>query len=482
MVNSRNKAKITHIGDARAVSPDIQGGFLRRMSTYLQRANFAQLFGQAFGGKRNYNEVFGYPSILSSQEMWEMYYRGGVAHRIIHAYPDAVWGRPPQLYVPNNPEWNAQWDTLVKKTKLWTYIHKADILAGLGRYSILLIGTNKGNLEQKLTSAKEITFFQPYAERNVTVSRWDRDPTSPRFGQPEIYTVTPNVDKSVYAGDATTTAPSIVTSFKVHWSRVLHISHGTLESPVYGTPLYAPIWNYLIDLIKVVGSSAESYWMTAYQGMHANVDPEMELDEEDANDLSEEIDEYQHGLRRFIRTRGVEVKSLGSTVADPRGAFDVLLTLISGTTGIPKRILLGSEAGQLASSQDKGNWADRVEEKRQNHAEPNIIMPFLKWLNDTSILENNPEEVQLLWPEAYRMSPLERSQTSAQTARTIANISKGLQPTMITPAIPAVTGPDGSVITPEVPAVTGEALVTHAEARKLIGLSTDQQVLVESPT
>jgi uncharacterized protein len=473
--------KVTDIGGGvRAVSPQVKTGFLARMNQLLGRTGMSQLFGGAFGGKRDYNTVFGYPSVLSNNEIWEMYNRGGIARRVIHAYPDAIWGRPPQLYMPNDPVWNKAWDLLAKKTKLWSYIGKADVLASLGRFSILLIGTTSGTLSSKLRKGSEITFLQPYSERQVSVAKWERDPTNPRYGLPVLYTVQPNnIPSTVQTREGTTTAPSL-SSFQVHYSRVLHISHGTMENQVYGTPMYAPIWNYLLDLIKVVGASAESYWMTAYKGMQADVDPEMDLDEEDEADLAAEIDDYQHGLRRFIRTKGVSITDLGSKVADPRGAFEVLLTLISGTTAIPKRILLGSEAGQLASSQDKGNWAERVEEKRANYAEPEVIMQFLHWANEYGILETDLDNVQVLWPDAYRMSPLERAQQGAQTARTIANIQKGLQPVILVPAEVPVTGPDG-VTSPGKPAELGEPLITHQEARKIIGLSTDQQILIESP-
>lgn len=467
------------VGDARVTD----GGMLARFSAAIQRAGFSNLLGQVFGGKRDYWEVFGYDRQLDSNRFWEMYHRGGIAHRIIHAYPDTLWARSPQLYTPNQPEWNAAWDTFAKKTKIWDAIKKADILAGLGRYSIILVGTTSPNMESPLRKGRSIKYLQPYSERNAAISEWERDPTSEHFGMPKYYTIYPNKNRNNPELSRTGTAP-VASSFRVHASRVWHIQRGALESSVYGIPRYAPIWNYLYDLIKIVGSSAESYWMTAYQGIHANINPEMEMEEGDAQDLSDEVDEYVHGLRRFIRTRGVEVKSLGSKVADPKGAFDVVLTLISGTTGIPKRILLGSEAGQLASAQDRANWAERIEEERANHAEPDIIMPIIEWIEKYEPLgiPTSADAVQLLWPEAFRMSPLERSQTSAQIARTITNISKGMAPIVTKPGKAAVVDPTtGATITEATEDVTDEALITRDEAREIIGLSTDQQVLIEKP-
>lgn len=459
---------------------EVRGG-MRFLSSLLSRAGLTGLLGQVFNGKRDYYEVFGYDRELNPTKMWEMYHRGGIARRIIHAYPDALWARPPQVYLKDNLVWNEEFDKFVRRTKLWNVLKKADILAGLGRYSVVLVGTNSGNLRQPLRKGSKITFLQPYAEINASISRWETNPQSPRFGLPLYYTIYPNRNKNTVDQGYTSAAP-VAQSFEVHFSRIWHIANGALESPVYGIPRYAAIWNYLYDLTKIVGSSAESYWMTAYQGLHVNIDPEMEMKEDDAEDLSEEVDEYQHGLRRVIRTRGVDVKTLGAKVADPRGAFDVVMTLISGSTGIPKRILVGSEAGQLASSQDRNNWAERIEEERAEHAEPNIIFPVLEWLNEYGVVEVDTEVVQLLWPEAFRQSPLERGQTAAQTARTATNLAKAMEPTVIKKGKQEIRDPlTGEVTQEAVEDETGEALLTRDEARRIIGLSTDQNALVERP-
>ena len=237
--------------------------------------------------------------------------------------------------------------------------------------------------------------------------------------------------------------------------------------------------------------------MQAYPGLHMDVDPEMDLDEEDEANLSAELDEYQHQQRRFIRTRGVEVKNIGSKTSDPRGAFDVLVTLISGTTGIPKRILLGSEAGQLASSQDKANWAERIEEYRELHAEPKILWPFVMWVINNRLLPppagSDIRTLRALWPDAYRQSPLERAQTGAQVARSLANLSKGLQPIILEEAVDEipetpervdpVTGETipGQPGRPGKEAVTAEPLISRDEARRIVGLSSDQNILIEMP-
>ena len=49
----------------------------------------------------------------------------------------------------------------------------------------------------------------------------------------------------------------------VHASRVIHVAEDILDDEVYGIPRLEPLYNYLDDLLKVVGGSAEMFWLDA---------------------------------------------------------------------------------------------------------------------------------------------------------------------------------------------------------------------------
>jgi hypothetical protein len=151
----------------------------------------------------------------------------------------------------------------------------------------------------------------------------------------------------------------------------------------------------------------------------------MELDSEDAKALSDEIDEYQHQLRRVLRTRGVKVDTLGSEVADPRGIFQTLLSDLAASTNIPQRILIGSEAGQLASEQDRANWADYIERRRKVFGQPYILKPTLRALEGLGYLsKDTADKATWEWPEAFHTSPLEESNIEAAEARAVVNLTR----------------------------------------------------------
>ena len=248
---------------------------------------------------------------------------------------------------------------------------QADILAGLGRYSVILIGA-PGILTEELpslSSTDDILFLKPLSERRARILSVVTDSSNPRFGQPEYYLV--------YLGTPTsasneTDQPLLGQSKSeiVHWTRIIHVAEGTLEDDIFGKPRLRAVWNYLDDLDKLCGGGAEAAWKRMNPGMHIDIDPEIELDDTGAKDLESQLSEYDHNLRRTIQTSGAKITLLSGNVSIYGANADTQIKLISATTGLPHRILVGSERGELSSSQDRDNLGDRVTERREEFGIP----------------------------------------------------------------------------------------------------------------
>jgi hypothetical protein len=54
------------------------------------------------------------------------------------------------------------------------------------------------------------------------------------------------------------------------------------------------------------------------------------------------------------------------------------MALISAGTGIPQRVLMGSEQGKLAAKQDRANWDNRVTDRQTDFAGPLVLRPFVR--------------------------------------------------------------------------------------------------------
>ena len=121
----------------------------------------------------------------------------------------------------------------------------------------------------------------------------------------------------------------------------------------------------------------------------------------------------------------MDINRLEGKVADPSGPLEGVLNLIAGATGIPKRILLGSERGELASSQDEGNWVARIEERQQKFAEPLILRAFvdrLVWLG--ALPEPGSEGFKVEWPSLFAKSDEERANIAMRVATAIQRYSQ----------------------------------------------------------
>jgi hypothetical protein len=382
------------------------------------RMGLARRAGMQFGGKRDLYEIYGYRTEPQWEDFWAKYCRQDIASRIIDAPVDATWApRPTFSGLARLPRALGDLD---KSIQLWETVARADKLAGVGRFSLLFLGLNDGVDPSKPVTRNdlELVYVRAISEGSAKVEQFETDPTNPRYGLPVVYQISlagldPRGQRNV----------STPTAMQVHYTRVLHIVEQPLENLVYGQSRLLNVFNLLDDLQKVVGGSAEVYWMTSNRGMQVNVDPETAMSPEDMKALQTEVEEWQHELRRFVRTRGVEMKPLTSNYPNPTQVFNMLLSLVSGTTGIPQRILLGAEAGHLASDQDRSNWADRIAERRTKYAEPSILVKLVQMGQQYGFLPAG-KGWEVLWPSAYRLSPMEQAEQAAQWARTAVNFSK----------------------------------------------------------
>lgn len=389
-------------------------------SELIGRADLAARAGMQFGGKRDLYEIFGYQRRLRAEDFLSKYARQDIAARIIDAHPAATWAEIPMVTGPDN--FAEEFNMLAQKLDLFSNLYRLDKLSRLGVFAILVFGT-RGKLDEPLRSSDEIVYLKPLGETYVEDIVFDNDETSPRFGLPVNYrvnfTLREETRDTYFRSTGMRASKQLI---DVHHSRVVHITEHPLESILFSTPTIARIFNLLDDLLKLAGSSAEVFWLTANRGLHIDIDKEMPMSDTDAEKLADAIDEYQHQQRRVIRTRGANIDPLEDrTVRNPKETFDVIISLLSGASNTPKRILIGSEAGQLASEQDRANWSDRIAERVSLYAEPYILRPAIKLFQNVNMLPMGDIEIQ--WPDAFKLSPLERGQTAAQYARAVTNLS-----------------------------------------------------------
>lgn len=378
-------------------------------------------------------ETFGYKRSLTYMDFARRYRRQDVAKRIINGTVDTTWKSMPEF---RDSDTSQEADTrfeqdvkkLLKKFGLISKCKRADKLACIGRYSIMVIGNKHSKLSDPLktdmTDVDDIAYISVYSENQATIGEYYTDTGSDLFGKPKMYNIsTASTDVEDRGQKTGASQPQSV--IQVHASRVIHVVDEILETEVFGVPKLEAVINLLDDLLKISGGGAEMFWLGAYQGMVFNVKDNYNLTPEDGKAMNEEIEKYVNKLQRFIKTRGIEVTTLGSTVSSPQYHFDMIIGLIAGASNIPKRILLGSEAGQLASSQDQDNFFSYISSRRNEFAENIILRPLIDKLVEAGAIDK-PQggEYEVAWKPLFEQTPTER----ATNASNIANAAKAMSP------------------------------------------------------
>ena len=396
------------------------------------RSRLASWLGFSHNGERDLYTSFGYKRILMLEDLYALYRRNDIAYRIINAYPQATWADTPLIRdekggssakKDNTGSRNSDFSPFVEaveelfdRLKIMDYLERADRVAQLGRYGVLVMGfAGKDKMDQPLGKKKaELMYLVPYAENACRVTEWCQDTSDPRFGLPNIYEINPSRD--VNYGEKSLPQQS----FRVHHSRVLHLAEQLDQDEVFGVPRLEPIYNRLKDLEKVIGGAAECFWLNANRGIHFDIAAENTLTEDQIKDAKEQANDFAHQLKRHVVTQGVTANVMGSDVADVEPTFNALLQLIAGATGIPQRILLGSEQGELASSQDENNWSDRIGERRNGFATRRILQPFIQLMIDTGNLPKPKGCFWVEWPESQvseeKQAAIALQKTQALTA------------------------------------------------------------------
>jgi hypothetical protein len=402
---------------------------MRTMSILPERGSrwsLSRLFGSMFGGRRSIIEALGYELDVTYPLMLAKYQRQGVFSRIVNAYPDNIWSRAPSIVgnedldvaINGKIEDKTVTPGLAQTVDLYHYLSRVHKLAGIGRYAVLLLGFDDVSSVDQLArpvrnGGRKLMFVQAFGEGDADIVGWNQNPVDPEFGKPELYSLKQNL------------ARDIKTVITVHASRVIHVCDGQLENEFYGHPIGARCYNDCDDLLKVSGGGSEACWLSAYKGLQIDVDKEMQFSAEDAQKLRQEVADFQNGMSRVLRTRGVKLTDIGSDNVNVAPMFNVIVSQISTTTSIPQRIFIGSEAGKLASEQDRQNWAVAVDNHRELVAEPRILRPLVRKLQAAGAVPEG--ECEFEWPDAYIQSPLERAQTSAQVARSATNMANAME-------------------------------------------------------
>ena len=403
---------------------------IKTFSAIVSRAILAAKLGKQYGTDRDLYEALGYPTELTYADYLMHYSRQDIAAAIIDKPIKYTWRG--DIIIDDetdNTVLKDAWIGLMKRLQLKSKFVRLDKLTSLGKYGILLLGLddvrNSSEFKNPVqTGVRKLLYVKPFGEGGVTINQWEENTNNSRFGLPLIYQIEVSANEQ-----------GKMETIKVHHSRVIHVAGELLTSEVEGIPVLQKVYNRLMDLEKLVGGSAEMFWRGARPGYHTKVDPEFQMTAIEEDKLKDQINEYEHHLRRILTTEGVDIKSLSTQVSDPQNHVEVQLQMISAATGIPKRILVGSERGELASSQDKTGWLEEVQSRREEYVEIQIVRVFIDFCIKYKILPTPKNTTYTIeWEDLFAPSEKEKAEVGKIRATALKDyISNPVLESVITP-------------------------------------------------
>lgn len=422
----------------------------------------SQMIAQLLDPRRDINDDCGYPETneISGSDYRQLYDREAVATRVAEVLPKESWQLLPVVFetedVAEETEFEAAWREVAQSLKggnwfrdeqvspIWEYLIRADILSGIGSFGVLLLGIDDGKgldepadgltetgLSSPRNDGRKLLYLRAFDESLVSVNRYVSDISNPRYGLPAEYSVTFNDprDETDKGGSGMPLATQ-----SIHWSRCVHLADNLGSSEVFGVPRMRPVYNRLLDLRKLYGGSAEMYWRGAFPGLSVETHPQLGGDVEiDKSALRTQIEQYQNTLQRYLALTGMSAKSLAPQVVDPTNQIDVQLTAICIRLGIPKRIFMGSERGELSSNQDASTWTDRLRDRQTNYINPRVIAPFVNRLIALGVLPV-PERYGIVWPDLESVSDAEQAVNAAKRMEAITKYVQGDVESLMHPA------------------------------------------------
>lgn len=255
------------------------------------------------------------------------------------------------------------------------------------------------NAEQ--VAGRRVVGMLPLAETQARVLAWEGNRNSQRFGWPVSYQVY-TIDPDMYWSGAMPT----VQTMTVHWTRLVHVAdiyHHPSASEAVAYPRLRAVLPEVLDGRKISGADAEAFYRNAFLKLFFETHPQLGgdvlVDDEQLRDMMEQMD---NGSQRHGRLSGMSANSVAPTVVDATPHQDAKIARICIKLGIPKRVFMGSERGELASGQDEDQHSDNVRGRQTRYAGPRVAgrtVNRLIYVGACAPPTDNRGKVKYEWPD-----------------------------------------------------------------------------------
>jgi hypothetical protein len=414
------------------------------MANTVQRS-LSKLFPSIYGSeKHDHNKDYGYPDSLHFGHFYNMYKRNGMAKASVRQTVLKTWQDNPAFWESDDSE-----ETTLEKEirqrlddlRFWQRVAEVDKRSLVGGYAgfILRLADSKRFKEPVdrvgggLDGLVEII---PAWAGQLEVSTWDTDETSETYGEPTMF----SFNEASVGADVNKTR-----SFEVHPARVIVWSE---DGTVHPDSALEAGYNDLLDLQKISGAGGEGFWKNAKRGLAFEIDKETQMQAmadsmgvpiaEVADKLGEAAEDFNKGFDSSLLLQGMKVDTVAVTMPSPEHFHAVSLMGFAASMTIPVKILVGSQTGERASTEDADAWSQTNMARRSGTVIPTLRL-FIERLERFGIL---PERDWVInWSDLTENSASAKADLANKMADT--NNKSQDEPIYSVGEIRLVTGHDG---------------------------------------
>jgi len=390
------------------------------------------IFAGYFGGDAKHDRLysdFGWPESIKYANYYQMYQRNGLAYAAIIRPIETCWQEYPELLereeTHDKTTLEKQISEKFDEINFWSVLAKADEYSRIGEYAGVIFRFADGKrldepVDSKSLGLDGLVEVIPAMQGQLKAELYTDTTDALNYGKVKswYYNEAGIIDGSenIKTGNAT-----------IHPDRI-HV--WSMNSSIYGKPVLEACFNDLLTLQKISGSGGEGFWKNAKANPIIQFGKDASMDKIAralgavngagqvdtsliADKLDEVIGDWQTGLDNTFALQDGEAKFNSIRMDDPEPHRMGALQSLAASISCPLKILIGSQSGERASTEDAKEWAKTCNSRNTKMVKPNIRRIIRRFVN-FGVLPKR--DWYLLWADLTESSTTEKLDAAGKMA------------------------------------------------------------------
>lgn len=390
-----------HKGDIEGAKAHIRALMVNRSASSLAMARQNILQGGMGGAGSDQKRSmawceYGFPDLISADMLESMWRRGGVAYGAVSKLVWNCWKTNPTVVeggeentTTDETTLEGEFAKLAKDLRLWKAFRRADELRLVRRYSALILfyaDETSQDWASEVKAGRRLVEVRAVSSKALTIGPQDDNGRIQYW----IYQETNR------QGDA-------VAQKNIHPDRIFILGDSAPDALGWLEPVY----NDLVSLEKLCGGGGESFLKNASRQLSIEFEKDVDLAGlaqmygVAASELHEVFQDVARDMNRgndvVMALQGGKVTPITSAVPDPAPIYNTNLQNIAAGVDIPAKIIVGSQTGERASTEDRQYFNARCQSRRLGEL-TDEIQDFIAKIAKAGVF-NAPEEITIAWDD-----------------------------------------------------------------------------------